>query len=199
MRTLGLICSAAGGVERIRESLVEPAITRGWRVAVTLTPAAGRWLAADGEIDRIAQATGLPCRVESRMPADAPPHPPIDCFLIAPATFNTVAKLALGLGDNQALTTAVEAVGAGTGPIAVLPLINAAHARHPAWRSHVTALESAGVHVLLGAPFWIPREPRSALDRDPPWREVLTELDALMSSWEAARDRRARGGSQRSV
>ena len=39
-RTLALIGSAAGGVEHIRAELVEPALSRGWRVAVTLTPTA---------------------------------------------------------------------------------------------------------------------------------------------------------------
>lgn len=175
MRALGLICSAAGGVERVRESLVEPALARGWRVAVTLTPTAGRWLAAEGEVDRIAEVTGLPCRVDPRMPSEEPPHPPIDCFLIA-ATFNTVAKLALGLGDNQALTTAVEALG-GPAPVVVLPLVNAAHVRHPAWESHVAALESAGAHLLLGAPYWTPHEPRTALAQEPPYSRILTELD----------------------
>ena len=32
-RTLGLIGSAAGGLERIRPALIEPAIARGWQVA----------------------------------------------------------------------------------------------------------------------------------------------------------------------
>jgi hypothetical protein len=37
---VGLVCCAAGGVEGVREGYVEPALARGWRVAVTLTPTA---------------------------------------------------------------------------------------------------------------------------------------------------------------
>ncbi|MEV0049659.1 hypothetical protein AB0H34_04070 [Saccharopolyspora shandongensis] len=58
-RTLGLIGSA-GGVEQIRPALIEPAIAQDWRVAVTLTPAAGAWLRELGEVERIEQVTGLP-------------------------------------------------------------------------------------------------------------------------------------------
>lgn len=43
MSALGLIGSAAGGLERIRPALIEPAIARGWQVAVTLTPTGG-WI-----------------------------------------------------------------------------------------------------------------------------------------------------------
>lgn len=38
---LGVVGSAAGGVEVLRTGLVEPAMVRGWQVAVTLTPTAG--------------------------------------------------------------------------------------------------------------------------------------------------------------
>ena len=179
-RTLALIGSAAGGVEHIRAGLVEPALSRGWRVAVTLTPTAGAWLAASGELDRIAELTGLPCRVASRRPSEPSPHPPIDCFLVCPATANTVSKLALGLGDSQALTTAVEAVGAGTAPVVVFPTVNAAHHRHPAWKWHTSALQDAGVHLLTGERWWAAHEPRSGLGQQVPWQRVLDELDRLV-------------------
>lgn len=177
-RTLGLIGSAAGGLETLRSSLVEPAMERGWRVAVTLTPTAGTWLDSTGERDRIERVTGLPCRVQPRMPSEARPHPPIDCYLVCPASSNSVAKLALGLSDNQALTTVCEAIGGQDVPVAVFPRINAAHARQPAWDSHVEALRSAGVHLLMG---YLPlHEPRSAPDEDLPWQQILDAVEALV-------------------
>lgn len=176
-RTLALIGSAAGGVEHIRTELIEPALARGWRVAVTLTPTAGSWLEASGEVDRIAEVTGLPCRVEPRMPSEPSPHPPIDCYLVCPATANTVSKLALGLGDSQAMTTAVEAIGAGTAPVVVFPTVNAAHHRHPAWKSHTATLQDAGVHLLTGDDLWQPHEPRSGLGQKIPWSLILSSLD----------------------
>ncbi|WP_433871582.1 flavoprotein [Saccharopolyspora sp. CA-218241] len=179
-RTLGLIVSAAGGAERIRSALVVPAIERGWRVAVTLTPTAGSWLADSGEIEAIAAVTGLPCRVAPRMPTQQPPHPPIDCFLVCPASANTISKLALGIGDSQALTTACEAIGARTAPVVVFPKVNAAHVGHPAWQSHLAALRRAGVRLLLGDEFWPLHPPRSAPVRDLPWRKILGVLDDLV-------------------
>ncbi|SDP74211.1 Flavoprotein [Actinopolyspora xinjiangensis] len=178
--TLGLIGSAAGGLENIRTSLVEPAIARGWQVAVTLTPTAGTWLEDTGERERIEAATGLPCRVAPRMPRETSPHPPIDCFLVCPASANTVAKLALGLADNQALTTVCEAIGTQSVPIVVFPRINAAHARQPAWDSHISALERAGVYLLTGDEYWPLHEPRGApAGKDLPWSKILDAVDAV--------------------
>ncbi|ACU98007.1 flavoprotein [Saccharomonospora viridis] len=179
-RTLGLVASAAGGLERIRSSLVEPAIARGWRVAVTLTPTAGTWLEANGERTRIEQVTGLPCRVAPRLPDESSPHPPIDCYLVCPASANTVAKMALGLADNQALTTVCEAIGSRVVPVVVFPRINAAHARHPAWDSHIGALQRAGVHLLLGEDYWPLHEPRSAPGKDLPWGKILDTIDRIV-------------------
>ncbi|MET8130082.1 hypothetical protein ABZV67_43875 [Streptomyces sp. NPDC005065] len=39
---LGVVGTAADGVEQLRTGLVEPAIALGWQVAVTLTPNAGQ-------------------------------------------------------------------------------------------------------------------------------------------------------------
>ena len=52
----------------------------------------------------VEEASGFPVRVGPRLPSDLSPHPPVDCYLVAPASANTVAKLALGIADNQALT-----------------------------------------------------------------------------------------------
>ncbi|MET8130143.1 hypothetical protein ABZV67_44485 [Streptomyces sp. NPDC005065] len=41
-RVLGVVGTAADGIETLRTGLVEPAIALGWQVAVTLTPNAGR-------------------------------------------------------------------------------------------------------------------------------------------------------------
>ncbi|GAA2344352.1 flavoprotein [Saccharopolyspora halophila] len=166
-RDLALIGSGAGGVESLRRSLVEPALARGWRVAVTLTPTAGSWLEHCGERDEIERVTGLPCRVAARLPTEPRPHPPADCYLVCPASANVVAKLALGIADNQALTAACEAVGEQAVPVVVFPRINAAHARHPAWSSHVETLRGAGVHVLAGP------------DSDLPWNAVLDVVDEV--------------------
>lgn len=171
---LGVVASGAGGVEDLRTGLAVPALERGWRVAVTLTPTAGAWLRTIGEVARLAELTGLPVRDQPRFPAEPRPHPQADCFVVAPASANTVAKLATGIGDNQALTQVGEALGTSGLPVVVFPRVNAAHTRHPAWPRHLAALREAGVHVIDGPDVWPLYEPREEpAARELPWAAVL--------------------------
>lgn len=73
---LAVVGSAADGVETLREGLVLPAIARGWRVAVTLTPTAARWLRERDEIGRLRDVTGLPVRDRPRLPESRGPIRP---------------------------------------------------------------------------------------------------------------------------
>ncbi|MFF3514785.1 flavoprotein [Streptomyces sp. NPDC002573] len=175
---LGVVGAAAGGVEALRTGLVEPAMDRGWRVAVTLTPTAGQWLRMSGEAERLEKLTGLPVRDEPRLPREARPHPPVDCYVVAPASANMVAKLATGLMDNQALTQVSEAIGTLGLPVVVFPRVNAAHARHPAWQGHIDALRAGAVHLVYGPAVWPLYEPREApAGRELPWGAVLDAVD----------------------
>ncbi|MFF3359605.1 flavoprotein [Streptomyces sp. NPDC002917] len=180
-RVLGVVGSAAGGVETLRTGLVAPARDRGWQVAVTLTPTAGNWLRMTGEVERLEKLTGLPVRDQPRLPADARPHPPVDCYVVAPASANMVAKLAMGIADNQALTQVNEAIGTLRLPVVVFPGVNAAHARHPAWRRHLETLREAQVHLIYGPAVWPLYEPRQApTGRELPWAAVLDAADQAM-------------------
>lgn len=67
-----------------------------------------------------------------------------DAILIAPATANTLAKLALGLPDNFLLTTCL----AARGPIVVAPAMESAMWMHPATQGHVSTLRSRGVRIV---------------------------------------------------
>ncbi len=84
---------------------------------------------------------------------DLPGHDPInhlelvrrcDVFCIAPASANTIAKLAAGLADNL-LTSAYLAC---TSPVAVAPAMNNAMYEHPATRANLAALAARGVHLI---------------------------------------------------
>jgi hypothetical protein len=177
-RVLGLVGSAAGGVEDLRARLVEPMIARGWTVVVTLTPTAATWLDAIGELARIEDATGYPVRHQPRLPSENSPHPAVDCHAVVPASANTVAKLALGLADNQALTQLCEALGGRTTPIVVFPRVNAAHAGQPAWSSHLAALRGSGVHLVYGDDVWPLHKPRSQPGRQLPWDAIAGAICA---------------------
>lgn len=176
---LGVVGSAAGGVEKLRTGLVEPAMERGWQVAVTLTPTAGHWLRMSGEVEQLEKLTGLPVRDQTRLPGEARPHPEVDCYVVAPASANTVAKLATGLLDNQALTQVGEAIGTIGLPVVVFPRVNAAHARHPAWERHLGDLREGGVRLVYGPDVWPLYEPREAPSgRELPWTAVLDAVEA---------------------
>ncbi|MGW3692062.1 flavoprotein [Streptomyces sp. NPDC005125] len=169
--------TAADGVEQLRTGLVEPAIELGWQVAVTLTPNAGRWLRANGELDRLEQLTGLPVRDTPRLPNEPRPHPVADCYVVAPASANYVAKLAMGIADNQALTQVSEALGTTGVSVVVFPRVNAAHARHPAWDSHIETLQKADVRLVYSPDVWPLYEPREGpAARELPWATIVESI-----------------------
>jgi hypothetical protein len=153
---------------------------KGWRVAVTLTPTAATWLGATGELAELEAITGLPVRSGPRLPGEARPHPAVDGYAVVPATANTVAKMAVGISDNQALTQICETIGEGSIPIVVFPRINAAHARQPAWTNHIEALRRAGVHLVYGDDVWPLHEPRSEPGRGLPWEAILDAIEAAI-------------------
>ncbi|QFZ24713.1 flavoprotein [Saccharothrix syringae] len=147
---LALVASAAGGVERwLVAGLARPLAERGWRLAVTLTPTVARWLEPD--LPALAATTDLPVRWTSRLPTEPKPHPVPDAYAFAPATANSIAKLALGIGDNQALTILCEGLGRRA-PVVVMPQVSAEHAAHPAFDGHLDVLRSAGVLLVPDPP-----------------------------------------------
>jgi hypothetical protein len=178
---IGVIAAGAGGVETLREGLIEPLLDRGHVVVVTLTPTASRWLREIGELGKIEQSTGYPVRDTPRLPWETSPHPKVDLYVAAPLTASSVAKLATGIADNQALTALCESIGTST-PMIVFPRVNAAHARQPAWQQHIGRLSSAKVHLVYGEDVWPLAEPRSAGPRDLPWDVILSAVERVTGS-----------------
>ncbi len=67
-----------------------------------------------------------------------------DAMLVAPATANTLAKLALGFADNYLTTTALALRGA----MVVAPAMETGMWFNPATQGHITALTERGVWVV---------------------------------------------------
>lgn len=179
MSAIALVAGAAGGVESIGQSLVRPLVDRGHTVGVTLTPTAARWLESASLIDELEHLTGLPVRSAPRLPSERSPHPRPDVFVAAPLSASSVAKLALGIADNQALTSLCENVA--TKPMVVFPRVNAAHARQPSWSAHLVALRSVGVQLVYGEDVWPLAEPRAASPgRSLPWDAIIAAAEALL-------------------
>ena len=144
---------------------------QGWDVCVIATPDGGKFLDAG----RLAELTGHPVRSRYKQPDDPDVLPPADAFVVAPATFSTVNRLALGISDTLALGLLNEGLGAGL-PIIAVPWPNAALARHPAFQRNLGLLREWGVRVIFD-PARIP-----GASGDPaafPWEELRTELTGL--------------------
>jgi len=71
-----------------------------------------------------------------------------DAVLVAPATFNTINKVAVGLNDTLALGLINEAIGSQSVPIAFVPWVNLPLSGHPAYHPSLTAIRSAGAHIV---------------------------------------------------
>ncbi len=180
MPAIGVVGSAAGGLETLTDELVVPLRGRGYRVAVTLTPTARTWLDHSGDHGRLTDLTGHPVRSEPRLPTEERPHPPIDLYIAAPLSANSTAKLALGIGDNQAMTVLCESIG--TIPMIIFPRVNAGHARQPAWSDHLERLRSVPTVCLIsGEPVWPLYEPDAEPDRSLPWQVILSEVERMLS------------------
>ena len=67
-----------------------------------------------------------------------------DCYLIAPATANTLAKMASGIADNLLLTTYLSA----RCPVAVAPAMDLDMYAHEATQQNLQTLVRRGVHVV---------------------------------------------------
>jgi hypothetical protein len=105
----------------------------GWQVEVVATPSAGAWL-DEATVSRLNSALG------GGDQSSAEP----DVVVVAPATFNTVAKLATGIADTYAHSRLCEALGQRI-PMVLVPMINNKLWGHPALEGHIRTLAEAGV------------------------------------------------------
>lgn len=64
-------------------------------------------------------------------------------MLVAPASFNTVNKIAAGINDNLALGLVNEALGASV-PTGLVPWVNSALTAHPAYVPNLDVVRSGG-------------------------------------------------------
>ncbi len=70
-----------------------------------------------------------------------------DLLLVAPATANTIGKMALGIDDTPVTTFATTAIGSGK-PVMVVPAMHEAMYRHPAVLKNLETLKAIGVVVI---------------------------------------------------
>lgn len=148
----------------------------GWHVCVIATPSAVKFM----DLAALAAITGHQVRYDYKQPDEPDVLPVADAFVIAPATFNTINKMASGASDTLALGMVNEAIGLPV-PIIAVPTPNVALARHPAFGASVHALRSWGVELLFDPD----RYPLPSPNMGPPaaalfpWAELTTAVGEL--------------------
>ncbi|MFX1264927.1 MAG: bifunctional phosphopantothenoylcysteine decarboxylase/phosphopantothenate--cysteine ligase CoaBC [Promethearchaeota archaeon] len=71
----------------------------------------------------------------------------VDLVLVAPATANTIGKMANGIDDTAVTTTVSSAIGAKI-PVLVVPAMHESMYDHPAVIENIKKLKVMGVHVM---------------------------------------------------
>jgi phosphopantothenoylcysteine decarboxylase/phosphopantothenate--cysteine ligase len=154
-----VLLGVSGGIAAYKAlELVRLAVKAGHAVRVVQTETSTRFVGTAS----FAALTGAPVLTSDfeRDPArgsfpdqDPPDHDPLnhlelvrnaDAYLIAPASANTIAKLAAGLADNLLTSAAL----AATCPVLVAPAMNDAMYEHAATRANLDTLRARGVTVL---------------------------------------------------
>jgi phosphopantothenoylcysteine decarboxylase/phosphopantothenate--cysteine ligase len=154
-----ILLGVSGGIAAYKAlQLVRLATAAGHAVRVVQTPNSRRFV---GEAS-FAALTGAPVLVSEferdpargAFPGDAPPeHEPLshlqlvanaDVYLIAPASANTIAKLAHGLAEDLLSSCAL----AATCPVVVAPAMNNHMYEHAATRANVQTLRERGVEIV---------------------------------------------------
>ena len=116
----------------------------------------------------------------------APDHDPIshlevvrraDCFLIAPASANTIAKLAHGLADNLLTAAAL----AATCPVVVAPAMNNAMYENAATQANLEMLRARGVHVIEPGTGALASRGEFGIGRLPEPAEILAFVEGLLT------------------
>jgi phosphopantothenoylcysteine synthetase/decarboxylase len=165
-----VICGVSNAASSF--DFITDVIKDGWRVCVITTPMGARFVDAA----HLAQLTGHPVR-SAFNPAGADILPSADAYVVAPASFNTVNKLANGVSDTLAVGVVCEAIG-NRQPIIVAPWMNRALANHSAYARSIDCLQAEGVRVVL-----TDRTTPGRSQHDPggsfPWTDVLAEVRKL--------------------
>ncbi len=125
-------------------AFVQQAQDDGWRPCVITSPMGGRFVDTT-ELEKI---SGLPVRSDYKQPDEPDLFPPADVVVVAPATFNTVNKIAGGISDTLAVGLACEYIGYGK-PVIIAPWPNRPLARHGAYHRSIDHLTADGVDLVL--------------------------------------------------
>jgi phosphopantothenoylcysteine decarboxylase/phosphopantothenate--cysteine ligase len=141
-----VVLGVTGGIAAYKAAEVLRGLTKqGAEVAVVMTETATKFV---GPVTFEA-LSGRPVSIDMfDPPAGGMEHLTLagwaDLVLIAPATANTVARLAAGMADDLLCTLTL----AANSPVLIAPAMNTRMILHPATEANLTTLASRGVHVM---------------------------------------------------
>jgi phosphopantothenoylcysteine decarboxylase/phosphopantothenate--cysteine ligase len=193
-----LLLGVSGGIAAYKAiELVRLAMKAGHTVRVIQTEASTRFVGT-ASFSGISGAPVLvtewePDPLRGAFPGDPPPaHAPLshlelveraDVFLIAPASANTVAKLATGQADNLLCAAAL----ACRKPLIVAPAMNSAMYEHPATQANLALLRERGARVLDPGTGSLASIGEAGVGRLPEPPELLAAVEEALGEAAAAR------------
>jgi phosphopantothenoylcysteine decarboxylase/phosphopantothenate--cysteine ligase len=208
-----ILLGVSGGIAAYKAlELARLATTAGHGVRVVMTPTALRFVGA-ASFEGIVGAPVLSEEFErdpmrGAFPGDEPPtHDPIghlelvanaDAFLVAPATANTIAKLAAGICDSL-LTTSFLAC---TAPRAVAPAMNDRMYADAATQANLATLAERGVRVIEPDSGALASRGEFGTGRLPAPERLLAELESMLAAgggWDGVRVLVTAGGTREPI
>jgi phosphopantothenoylcysteine decarboxylase/phosphopantothenate--cysteine ligase len=209
-----ILLGVSGGIAAYKAlELARLATCAGHGVRVVMTPTATRFVGA-ASFEGIVGAPVLVDEFErdplrGAFPGEQPPaHDPIghlevaanaDAYVVAPASANTIAKLAAGIGDSM-LTTAFLAC---TAPRAVAPAMNDRMYEDAATQDNLRVLRERGVRVIDPESGPLASRGEHGVGRLPAPESLLGEIESLLPSspgpWDGMRVLVTAGGTREPI
>jgi phosphopantothenoylcysteine decarboxylase / phosphopantothenate---cysteine ligase len=209
-----ILLGVSGGIAAYRAlELARLATRAGHGVRVLMTPTAERFVGA-ASFEGIVGAPVLTSEFDrdplrGAYPGDAPPtHEPIghlelvanaDAFLVAPASANTLAKLAIGICDSMLATSFL----ACTAPRAVAPAMNDRMYADAATQANLATLRDRGVRVIEPDTGALASRGEYGTGRLPAPERLLAGIESMLTSpggaWDGLRVVVTAGGTREPV
>lgn len=209
-----ILLGVSGGIAAYKSlELARLATKDGHAVRVLMTPAAKRFVGA-ASFEGIVGAPVLTDEFErdparGAFPGDPlPEHDPIghlevvanaDVYLIAPASANTIAKLAAGIADSMVTTSFLASVA----PRLVAPAMNDRMYRDPATQANLATLRRRGVTVIEPAEGALASRGEHGVGRLPEPRALLDAIEHAVprpsGPWDGLRVLISAGGTREPI
>jgi phosphopantothenoylcysteine decarboxylase / phosphopantothenate---cysteine ligase len=209
-----ILLGVSGGIAAYKAlELARLATRAGHGVRVLMTPAAQRFV-GPASFEGIVGAPVLTDEFErdpvrGAFPGDpVPEHDPIghlavasnaDVYLVAPASANTIAKLAAGLADSMVTTSFL----ACTAPRAIAPAMNDGMYADPATQANLGVLRDRGVRVIDPDEGPLASRGEHGVGRLPSPERLLAEVEALArptgGEWDGLRVLVTAGGTREPI